>query len=295
MKSKKSLIVFMALWMGLLQSCIGDTLKGCPYETILYFRFPDLLTPITKVNIGIYDEHGLFVQSIEVQQQNLETSKKIYLSLQPGNYTAVCWGNSLENTLIKGFEYGAHLSDGAVMNPNYKSGGIIQTNDPLYYGKVAFTVVPNITNEVDVHFTAAYDVISVRIEGYEAQKKTTKQPMIRIDHLDPICDFNKVTNDGRDASYYPFIWDSKPDNETYLSAVLPLNTSLVNNIAVNVYADDTANKILCTIDLNTFIRENNINVDDNKETIISILVHFMNGQVAVSLDNWSEVPIEPGV
>jgi len=100
----------------LLTGCVDENTDHCPPTMMasLTFSYLDFPEHIHRVNVGIFDKDGKFVESKLVDSQDLEKFQGVYLDLPAGEYTAVCWGNAFENTHITCFSNNGLMGSGEV-------------------------------------------------------------------------------------------------------------------------------------------------------------------------------------
>ena len=293
-------ILTLLLFGTLLQGCIYENNDDCPPKECLVtlkFEYPDFPDHITRVNLGLFDEDGLFVKSIQVSKSELDKFQGVILSLQPGKYTSICWANAFDHTLIKGFSAGMNITEGQVANPNYETAQPITSNDSLFYGKKEFGVLNQQNQTYTVDFTPAYIRFVITIKGLSSldQQNPDNYPYIRINNLKPSYNFNMDIM-GSYVSYFPLITVNTAQKIAFsVSNVLRFATD--NPITIDILKNKTSPEVLTTLDLRQFMIENNIEIVAGKEVTIPLLFTFFNNDldVSVSIDQWGEIPIEPEI
>lgn len=297
MKSLK--IVALLLFVIHFNGCISEDCHTCPTEqnVALKFEYPNFPDHITRVNVGIFDQDGVFITSMQVNKSELDQFQGVILPLQPGKYTAVCWGNAFDQTQIKGFSAGSNINEGQVSSPNYGIGLPIATNDSLYYGKLQFEVLNSENQTYTVNFTPAYIRFIITIKGLSSigQQDPENYPYIRINNLNPAYNFDMDTI-GSYVSYYPKL--SVNTTEKIASAksdVLRFNAT--PPITIDIVRSKTSSDILTTLNLRKFIEDNDIEIIAGKEITLSLLFTFSNNDVDVNvtINQWGEIPIDPDI
>ncbi|GAB6122719.1 FimB/Mfa2 family fimbrial subunit [Dysgonomonas termitidis] len=296
MKLLKALPVLILLTF--FSGCIGDNMDDCPplNNVILHFNYSSFPDHINRVNVGIFDKDGVHVLNQQVDKDDLNTFQGTYLTLNTGEYTAICWGNAFDDTRITCFDPNSSMHDGEVSHPNYGTSLQIPTHDSLYYGKHNFTVKSRNKVEHTVHFKPSHIKIHVYVKGLASLATNllpSNYPVIRINNLNPACNFEMQTT-GMSTTYHPTV---KIDN-TEKTAVARCNTLRFENdnpITIELLDNAIGNNILCTVGLRKFMEDNSITVQEGEELTIPILIQFKNGNITIELLKWEEVPVEPAI
>ncbi|MDR1883706.1 MAG: FimB/Mfa2 family fimbrial subunit, partial [Prevotella sp.] len=257
---------------------------------------------IGQVRTSIYDSEGNFVL-----EKAMKTPQDVTLSLPPGAYTAVCWGNALDNTEIDGVTEGSVIDDGRVYHPNYGGAktyaygshvpaNAIPTNDSLYYGKATFTKILYQDLRVTVVFKPAHIKMKVTVQGLPNTRAGTPSqdyPVIRVNKLKAVYDFEMNTL-GDFVSYYPRVAVTAQDMAVSYFDVLRFATD--NPVTIDVVTNANNDKVLHSINLKEEMRKSNLTVTDGEEVSISIEIAFSDiGNVTVTLLGWENTPVTPGL
>lgn len=293
----KLLKIAPILILLLLTGCVDENTDDCPPTNSgsLKFSYLDFPEHIQRVNVGIFDKDGLYVESKQVEKKALDDFQGVYLDLEAGEYTAVCWGNAFENTHITCFEKNGLMTGGEVSHPNFGTLNKIPTNDSLFYGIKKFQVKNNQLINETVDFNPSHIKINVFIKGLTALSNAASPdgcPVVRINSLAPTINFQNQTCN-RKVDYYPNV----AINNTKTIASALTNVLLFkpdNDITVDVIDNAAANNILQTVNLKAFIEQNNIQFPENKVVTISILLEFKEGgKVEITVPEWGGTGIIP--
>ncbi|MDR1883562.1 MAG: FimB/Mfa2 family fimbrial subunit [Prevotella sp.] len=307
-----NIFMLAAMAATLFTGCeIGEDRDDCPPDqnTKLVFGYQNFPNPnpddenvsfpdnIGQVTTGIYDSEGNFVL-----EKVMNTPQDVTLSLPPGAYTAVCWGNALDNTEIDGLTEGSVIDDGRVCHPNYSGaktyapGDAIPTNDSLYYGIATFTKILYQDLRVTVVFKPAHIKLKVTVQGLPNTRAGTPPqdyPVIRVNKLKAVYDFEMNTL-GASVSYYPRVEVTAQDMAVSQCNVLRFATD--NPVTIDVIRSLADNTTLQSINLKELLEENNKTIVDGEEVFIPVKVVFSNlGNVEVSLAGWGNMPVTPGM
>ena len=299
MKQLKTLLLSaLSLSFGLV-GCIGDEMSDCPPDNSnfsLAFYYPDFPEHISRVTVGIYNANGLLADARQVEKNELDIYRGINLNLSGGSYTAICWGNASDNTLINGLYPGGYLSMHEVAHPGYFTATPIPTNDTLYYGIHTFSIHTGKTTNDTVNFIPAHIRLIVQIKGLASIQDgapPADYPYIRVNNLAPAYDY-KMTTHGSPTTYYPPV-TVDTQNELAEAACYVLRFKEINPITIEVVENHTTNTILHTVDLQSFIADNGIVIEEGKETVIPILITF-DGKLNVTvieIEAWKNIPVDP--
>lgn len=296
---KKYVIFSTFLFLILLSGCIGDNMKECPAieedNTTLLFEYSNFPHCIEKVNVGIFNSDGQFILEKTVDKQMLSKFQGISMHLYSGIYTAVCWGNAMDHTTIYRFSDGWDLSRGKLYHPNYVTTEKISTNDSLYYGKVVFTKEKNVDILERITFKPSHIKMKIAVIGLSNTEPRTPPidyPVIRINNLDAVSDF-EMTTSGGPVSYYPFV-HVDTDNTMGIAYCNVLRFTDDNSVTIDVLRSAGNDEILHRVLLQEFMQANNIHVVDGQEVYISMKITFVNGNITVTLGGWGNTPVTPG-
>lgn len=301
--NKRSYILLLLLCAAL-GGCIGEDNGDCAarYGVELQFRNmeptrsgDDFLDRVGSVRAVFYDAAGNYLLDRAVSRNDLHRFQGLRLSLPQGEYTAVCWGNaSGANTRIN---YTKHLdaSDEALYHPDYTTARAIPTNDPLYYGRVSFTVQPQ-TESHTVYFKPAHVKLRIEVRGIQYMNPPPAdidKLSIRITNLYPAYT-NGMIPSGRVSTYYPKIITDAVFQEAGAWCNILRFDGDDNPIAIEV-APDAAAAAVHTEPLAAFMTTHGLTIRDGHELAISIVITFRPvGGVHVTIGPWTGQPTLPG-
>lgn len=273
----------------LLVSCIAEDTSRCKKcdGVTLDFYYGDFPFKINKVNIGIFNKDGDLVESRLLDKEALSEYQGLRLGLDAGEYTAICWGNAFDNTQIEGLGIDSKLTDMRVSHPNVGTLQTIQTNDSLFYGKHVFSVKDCGRYTGVVNFKPAHSRFKICVKGLNT---SSDEVFIHIANLKPNYDYNMNTF-GDFVTYKPAM---KIKNNLWLAQSDVFKFDYDNPIIVELI-NPTNNNIISTVDISTFINNNNISLDDNIEVMIPILFDFENGDISITpkVSLWEENVVIP--
>ncbi|MDR1345019.1 MAG: FimB/Mfa2 family fimbrial subunit [Tannerellaceae bacterium] len=299
MKQKRIKIVLFCVLAGVLSSsCIDEDLSGCPFgtgnNTFFEIRYSDPASSVSQVRIGIFDSSGNFVKETD------GSAHTVPLSLAPGSYTAVCWGNAFDKTRIDGFAVGNVISRVRVHHPayagnlSYAGTETIPANDSLYYGRITFTKLQDQDLAETITVKPAHIKLRVTVAGLSGiQAGTPPQdyPLIRVRNLKAVYDAGMNTLGG-DVSYYPRLEAQAVGTATARCDVLRFSNDNPVVIEVEAPGSEDGNTVLHSVGLKEFMEANHIIVTDGQEVRIAMQITFSGERVTVTMQPWGGIPVE---
>lgn len=276
----------------LASSCIREDMSKCREceGIILNFDYPSFSQKIDKVNIGIFGENGILVESRQIDKDALVAFQGIKLGLEAGSYTAICWGNAFENTQIKGFGVDAKLTDVEVFNPFCRTSSTVHSCDSLFYGKHTFTIPSNRKYTGTVNFVPAHIRFMICIKGLDTERYA---PYIRISRLMSSYD-SEMRTFGEYTDYHPSM-RSNNDSKQWNTRSDVLRFDYENPISVDLIDPAGNDNILASVNINSFVKENNISLEKNKEVTIPIVFTFEDEDMSITpkIEIWDENIVVP--
>lgn len=302
---KRKTVIWLLVLTYLLTGCdLDGPMEECDYGVRLRFhysregsanRIRDYVTTITDY---LYDGQGRLVETatrtdVRIPQRTL--------SLPPGKYTLVSWGNLAEKTLVQpSAEAGTPFSDmQLVQNHPHTAGQPWQRNsERLHYGRAEFTVQEFGVVERTVFMGHAYLDLTVTVVGLEGVPG--EEFTLRLDGTHPVygMDHYRQIN----AQGYP-MYIPRPDEaqeSTHLISAVRMGsegtlqdeflTYRLTNRSLPVFSVWQGNvQVLRNVDLKHFFDTMLIDMDTNEcqEFHIRITVQGDNVYVQfVSLGDW---------
>ena len=135
-----SLLLFSVI---LLNSCINEDMDSCPSQRqnnlILNFVHTDdqgndlFMNYIHRVDLFVFDNQLHFVTKETVDQASLSAFAGIKLSLLPGTYRIICWGNAAGKTMFGGLNTGDIFNKAFLSNATLNGTSTGTDGDELYY------------------------------------------------------------------------------------------------------------------------------------------------------------------
>jgi hypothetical protein len=264
---------------------------------LLEIEYPDFSSRIQGVRVGIFDSSGNFVMEKTVRGEH-----SVPLYLDAGSYTAVCWGNALDNTRIDGFSEGQTIDRVRVYHPaytgslSYAAPDVITTNDSLYYGRISFVKIQNRDLRETVNFKPAHVRLVITLAGLSnTQTGTLPQdyPIVRVNNLKAVYDQNMNTL-GDNTTYFPQV-EVDVSKQTATARCDVLRFTDDNPIVIEAIKSAGDNTLLCRVGLKEFMKENSISIIDGREVLIPLKITFSGGNVSVTLEGWEGADTGPNL
>ena len=236
-------------------------------------------------------------ERLEVQSQATRT--ELLLTLDPGTYYFVSWGNVEAHSVYSSFIPGVTaLTDCSIeISPGITAG------DPIYYApaKTAPHTSRTLAPQYDIHkieimsdehmvkdveFVKAHRSITVYLKNAPG---TPNAPKVRVNHLcksynflfEPqayIGDFTHITSSGQYA-------DETYDVAVFYAGMGPITSDMDVNV---LHGGDE--RILHTENIEEFLTANPSHDPDD----IHMVIEFSELGVAVTVPSWNEKPVTPG-
>jgi hypothetical protein len=314
MKIKVLTILLIA---ALLSGCgIYDDYSDCPVDSnlILEFYLDDryeqgvILADVVKtLDIFLFDEAGAFISHSKVSSAKFEGGNRYSMSVDPGSYHVVCWGNADERSRIS--EMHAH----ATLSGSYVEGTHPFASSPLYYGpvrgdedvmlwtrateSVANTelIVMNAGEHVvkEVLLSRAYRNINVYVEG--ANHLTGydgRQPLVELDKMHFKYDFRRNTYNDRRS------YTNRAEHTDKSTGAVPLSLAafstpismLDEEMFVRLRWDDGAES-LYDLGLREWVEAN---PPDNAYELNILFKIGVDASVTITVPRWDDKPVTPG-
>ena len=289
--------------------CIKEDMSGCPPEVNTYLTFsyrgdtgdPTMFRKmIGCVSLYVFDSaSGQHILTKTVDKADLRLFEGTQLYLPEGSYKIVSWANAADDTEIRVNET---LSQGRVHAPGYTAQKRIATNDHLYYGELKITVpataiqpgnnAAKVTG--DIPHRSAHINVEIYTKGFGYQAQPATWPVIEMAGLMPQYDMEAHATQPFDATYYPTVaWDSEQHVAAARFAVLRFDDK--NDITVTVREPTPENTVKATVDLEQYMIDENIFVNDLNEATIRLLFEFTDLGVTVTVPDWTGGNVDPEI
>lgn len=311
MRIKKLLVVpLLALFVT---GCIKDDLSECRPEknVTLWFthsggtngsRFVDY---IGEVDLFLFDDNGKYLSHQSVEYTELAVDAPfVSLTLSPGTYYALAWGNVGDNSAYQNLTVGVTSLEECLVEINP---AVTHSGDPVYYAPrkarleegdtrsvadmaLYELVVPNRGSaEKTLDFVRAHRSIYVWIRGFTDTDGLS--PTVEAERLWSRYDFHYRTRLHR----RDFVQQTRfqtVDDKHYAVAVFHHAYGEIDD-EMNVLVLRTSNgEQSAAVNVRRFLEENPVSSTDD----VHIMFTFIQDLgVSVSLPQWVEKPVRPGI
>lgn len=278
-----------------LSGCIKEDLGDCPTPSdnieLLFDYTGDTDDPgifartIDDVTLFIYSAGGeRLVTTRTVSKAALNDYQGVILSLDPGDYKVVCWGNADALTEIRET---SSYSGGRLNHPNFLTGTPIPTNDHLYFGEAALTVPRGGTVTAHVPFRSGHVDLEIYVRGLGSVTAGTF-PSVEVRNLMPQYDFAMGAAQPFGTTYYP---PTVYDGEKQVFAALLRVLRFPNDNPIVVAVSDPAGNLKAAIPLKDHLPYPDITLVN--EARVTLLVEFTDLGVSVTAPDWEQNPVTP--
>lgn len=309
---KRSCFALLIL-AAILSCCIDEDTKDCPPNNNLTLKLSYLDNDsenlfsqlIGKTCLFIFNEQGYFVQKKTINTASLEGDCSVSLSLPPGVYRFVLWGNLLDKTDVCSLSSSTHIDKSFIYNTTLQEGSAVNS-DKLYYSAGSqednasdfYFTVPRfnaITKTMD--FTCAYINIQVFAEGFIDQNEAGKNlpPLVEIEALETKIDFNMHPFDP--TSYYTQQTVFQNIQGTELAAAYFYLPRFKNENSLKLRLRKASDgTILATVKLKDYMSKHNLTIENTQKATIPLYISYDDSQkigVVITLPKWGELPVNP--
>lgn len=278
---------------------LTDDLSKCPpaHNTVLRFFYdgdPDrpvsFAEAVDGVTLLVFDGGGQLVETIDAPKSALGSDNSYKMTLDPGDYTVVCWANATNGHTQFAIN---SITDGRLKNPcrQTTADNAIDTDDPLYFGTTDITVVDKQQNTGDIQLEGAHVKIDVCIKGFGQANDPASYPIVEI--VGDIHDYGIMKDRlGPVSELYRPAVEHDSGRGTMCSKLNIMLFDDDNNLVLSVIDPATGN-VAHTIDLEQFMLNNNISVENRNEAVLDIMIEFTGLGVTVTLPDWESDDLNP--
>ena len=290
-------LVIAVFFMLLFSGCIKEDLSNCPVceRVVLNFEYPDFYNKIPNAYIGIYDQNGNLVESRPLNSEQLQGFKGYKTQLDPGKYTAVCWGNYSENTFFNGFSTDSKRSDAYATTTNYQNKTTVQNNDALFFGSLEIEVDELGEYEGTIPFRPAYINFRILIKGIDFTSDEHRLS-VRMNDLYPVLDFG-MQGKGDLISYFPTL-DVNTERALANFNVFRFGANTQASLLI-VDSKSTDSPTLATLDIAQFVADAELPIEENGELTIAIYIQLVKdtqtGKLTIYIKPWTQTSVDPVV
>lgn len=313
-----SLLLFSAL---LFNGCMGEDMDDCPpiiaNNLSIAFVYPgddgkDIFgEKITNADLFIFDEAGCCVSSHCIDESSLSVFAGAQLSLKPGTYRIVCWGNAADRSEFLGTD-GGNLFGGAFLRNSTTDANLVAVNgDRHYYAPhtlathmpysgqplpqgFTVTVPEQGAKTVSIDFTRAHIRVVAYIKGFEDRSPQGEAltPLVELTNIPSRYDFDMQTCGDmityRDVSTLVTIEGEQMAMMDFTTPVFDEETPM--QIVIKKQSDGST---VTTVSLKDFIRDNNIIIGNSVDLVLPIMIEYKQGSFEITLPGWGQTPVGP--
>lgn len=312
---KRYMIAAWLLLLALTTGCSIDqdySLCAVDDNCVLLFKlldgegnyFPDKIDNVTVV---LYDAQNNYILHRTVDRSALEIFSGVKLTVEPGDYRVVCWGNVSAASQLHGLNTAGTFTTAYLETVSGVSGCA------LYYGprsvpktKAApgstrsedYTIyqvhIPNNgVTQKEVYFTRAHRAVKVYVQGYEIHPDyDNEHPAVQLTNVPHRYDF--FLNAASTCKHYQTGMSAYTITRAETASFGQINAPIADfadNMIVNIRRSSD-NTVLASVNLKQYVEDNASSIDDINE--IEILFKFdSQANVTISMPTWKEVEVNP--
>lgn len=302
------LILSVVLW-----GCIGEDMDNCPPDNNLLLRFSYVIDGdnelfpqrMEKTDLFIFDGRGYFVRGETIATSGLDTGHSYSLSLPPGTYRIVCWGNALDKTGVGPLDGNTPFESAFIYNTTLQ-GGSAADCDPLYYTPGSaddyltgyyFTVPQTGTITRTLDFTCAHIKLQAFIEGLTDPdgQGGNLPPVVEVEALETNGDFS-MHPFGATCSYAHGSASQTIEGKDMAAAYFNLPPFKDDNPLKLHIKKASDGSTVTTVILKDYMATNGLTVENVREAVIPIHISYGDSQnvdVTISLPLWGEHQVTP--
>jgi len=296
-----------------LSSCIGEDRDNCSSENNLILRFSYVIdsgdelfvSRVEQTEVFIFDESGCLLRQETIGTSSLDAAQSVGLTLSPGTYRVVCWGNMLEKTGVCPLSSSTRIEDAFIYNTTLQ-GGSATNCDPLYYspGSAAdalagyyFTVPPTGSVTKTLDFTCAHIKLQVFISGFTDPEGSggNLPPVVQVGALETNGDFSMrpfgtVCNYSQPSAYQNI---SGAEMATAYFNLPPFKDD--NSLKLHIKKVSDGSTVTSVI-IKDYMAANGLSVENIEEAVIPIHITYggtQNVDVSIGLPTWNDSPVVP--
>lgn len=297
----------------IISGCIKPDRDDCglKYNCVLLFQLNEqdasgslMAEKLNSIDVLIFDANNHYVTKAYANQAELKQFPGVKLSLDPGEYNIVSWGNACERSQFSSFtdnkfegcyiemvssENGSALYYAPDKNSTRTASGVNLTRyeDDMEIYKVV--VPPNSVVEKTMTFARAHRRLNVYLERYNTEPDA---PLVEINKIPYKVDF--FLNTASDRKTYK---QQARYQETSLGDMLlaSFDTPIADfsyDMILNVMKKSDGTPVVQPLNLKQYVDENAALITDMNE--IDILIKFnTDATVSITMPSWDNINVDP--
>lgn len=294
----------------LFSGCFKQDLSLCGVDEnlTLVFELTDgnsgiLADKIDKLDIVLYNRESQFLERITVLKSDFSDQNKVRVTVEPGEYYVVAWGN---------------VGDFSTINPNgsFATGYLETTSEmsgcPLYYGPrttaktksgvastradddIYYVKVPQGSKvEKEIKLVRAHRTVRVWLKGFEKlHTHDGVMPNVQLTNIPYKYDFYLNTDAAR-KNFQRGVEDSAEANSSVTLRRATFSAPIVDfedPMMIYIKCGQTGDNLVDPISLKEFVENNTIADINDFDVLITAVA---DAQVTVTLPNWDEEEVKP--
>lgn len=296
----------------LLTGCLKEDWSLCEdvENCTLLFRYQDpdgadFSRNIEDVHVLLFDRNYQFFKYVYIDTPQLDEFAGVRMSLKPGDYYVVCWGNVDDNISNSNIDKNSTLS-GSYVETQPQNG-----KKPLFYSPYKDIVTRGAETrqnadysmhhlkvgkkdfEETLHFFQAHRALNVYVIGYD-DPVSGPDPQLDVTIANLPCGYDfllRVLPEKEDKVVRTALTSNSGGTMQAAELYTPYH-EIGNDLFIHVNTTD-GRPIVAPINLAQFIADNNLPTDPAQLHEINITLKYTGGSVTVTSEKWSEIGTLP--
>lgn len=298
----------------LLSGCIREDYSDCPVEAnnvTINFSYTSAASGrsfsdyIARVDLMLFDESGLLVSHYGIDQTSLVRFPGKVLTLDPGTYKVLCWGNVNDYYRIPHLDVShAYIGNMGVEHIDLQT-GLSDNGDNLYYAPDSadgsfeaeeyVLVVPAVGSVVKtVDFRRAHVNLAVYVKGFTETTRAVGKPSVEINNVyggyDGSMSVQEELMTYSQLSTETIYGDSSAASADFYVPLFGNDTGII--IALS---QPSSGYIEYSVGLGDVLSDYGISMEADNPERIEILIEFTDTAVSVSLPGWNGTEVKPDI
>ena len=319
-------ITLLLFCVVLLSACIAESFRYCPMDRNIVLKFEYVYnghdvfdTQVQNVDLFVFNSNNLLVHSTTINAAQLNAFAGTTLTLAPGEYRIVAWGNAMpERTAFGSVNTGDHFNDAYIGRVGVPRSVVARDRIPFVQGNGdRLHFAPGLAQQefiltvqsddltATLPFARSYIGIEVFVVGFSDYTGEAAAPIIEIDGAASHFRFDRVPEGDitlRETTVIQTQYVQRPATAMFRTKLFDNNANFTKEL--RVHSGQGANVVHFTLEtallrakIAEFMADNNINsfkADATPQRVIPITIVFgRDVEVSVTVPVFERVDGNP--